>query len=297
MIVEYDEWSVCLTNIVLPVSGDLTANNCSRNIEPQIAIKSYEHATKSQTYCLFLDEEGMTKTTIETIVTGLAVSSDSKFGSYKLILKSTIFYPQGGGQPSDVGVIGIDDNVFEVVHVQSGPDGIIEHIGNIKHGSADNFVVNAKVTLNINIQRRLQNTRLHSAGHALDAALYRLGYRDRIKATKGYHFTDGPYVEYEGDLSADEINSLPSKLTEVLDVIISEKLETKVYFLDNEEAARRCGMDLTKYPAIVRVVEVAGFPCPCGGTHVTDTSQLRKVTVTKVKLKNKLIRVSYRLED
>lgn len=55
-------------------------------------------------------------------------------------------------------------------------------------------------------------------------------------------------------------------------------------------------MDLKKYPAVVRVVEVAGFPGPCGGTHVTDTSQLRKVLVTKVKMKNKLARVSYKIE-
>lgn len=45
--------------------------------------------------------------------------------------------------------------------------------------------------------RRRLHARLHSAGHAIDVAVAQAGH-SHLKATKGYHFADGPYVEYEG---------------------------------------------------------------------------------------------------
>jgi hypothetical protein len=46
----------------------------------------------------------------------------------------------------------------------------------------------------------------------------------------------------------------------------------------------------------VRIVSVGGMDCPCGGTHIRDTSELGKVTVEKVVAKGKVTRVSYSLE-
>lgn len=47
----------------------------------------------------------------------------------------------------------------------------------------------------------------------------------------------------------------------------------------------------------VRVVEVAGGPCPCGGTHVRNTQELGAVEVTRIKAtaKKRLLKVSYKL--
>lgn len=46
----------------------------------------------------------------------------------------------------------------------------------------------------------------------------------------------------------------------------------------------------------VRVVQVGGIGCPCGGTHVGDTRELGKVKVEGVKGKGKVTRVSYSME-
>ncbi|CAN0443394.1 unnamed protein product, partial [Discosporangium mesarthrocarpum] len=43
----------------------------------------------------------------------------------------------------------------------------------------------------------------------------------------------------------------------------------------------------------LRVVTVAGGSCPCGGTHVRSTGELRGAKVTKVKAKKGCLRVSY----
>jgi hypothetical protein len=47
--------------------------------------------------------------------------------------------------------------------------------------------------------------------------------------------------------------------------------------------------------AAVRIVSVAGGPCPCGGTHVRNTRELGRVQITKVKSKKNTIRVSYQV--
>ena len=54
--------------------------------------------------------------------------------------------------------------------------------------------------------------------------------------------------------------------------------------------------DLEFYPNLVRIVNVAGLPCACGGTHVTSTADLMKVTVTKIKKKKKIIKISYAIQ-
>ena len=99
------------------------------------------------------------------------------------------------------------------------------------------------------------------------------GFYNRVKATKGYHFIDGPYVEYEDSqncLSAAEIESLPSLLNIALQTIIQENIPTKVFYLDKSSAEELCGCDLKLYPVnTIRIVEVAGHLCPCGGTHVS----------------------------
>ena len=47
----------------------------------------------------------------------------------------------------------------------------------------------------------------------------------------------------------------------------------------------------------VRTVNVGGLACPCGGTHVTSTSELGRVVVDGIKVKGKATRVSYHVED
>ena len=46
----------------------------------------------------------------------------------------------------------------------------------------------------------------------------------------------------------------------------------------------------------VRVVTVGELGCPCGGTHIRDTSELIKVKVEGIKVKGKVTRVSYTVE-
>ena len=127
--------------------------------------------------------------------------------------------------------------------------------------------------------------------------MLRLGHLGPLKAAKGYHFVDGPYVEYtctpEFSMSPEEISRLPELLNEVLNGMISDSQDTLVQYLRNEDAGVLCQSDLKGYPDEVRVVTIAGNPCPCGGTHVTNTNQLSGLQVTKAKTKKKILKISY----
>ena len=189
--------------------------------------------------------------------------------------------------------------VFDISFVQCTADGEIEHFGDFHDGNKEsntfNFTDDTVVELAVNREKRNEHMRLHSAGHVMDAALKRLGFWDRIQSGKGYHFPDNPYVEYCGQLTAKEMETLPDILNEEIKIIVSEDIPTNIFMEDKVIAGELCGIDTSNYPDEVRVVEVAGCPCPCGGTHIKSTQDLGNINVSKCKKKKKNIRISYSL--
>merc|ERR1712093_139775 len=184
------------------------------------------------------------------------------YGPQVVTLDQTIFHPQGGGQPADIGKITCGEAVYEVNFTSVGPDGIINHYGDFTSGA---FEAGASVELEINAEKRKLYARIHSAGHLLDLAVVAAGYTD-LKPAKGYHFEDGSYVEYIGNIDSKERAAAKVKIQEELNKLIAADLPVTV--------ARGV-------PRIVAYGDDAG--CPCGGTHVTNTGLLGKVTLTKLK--------------
>ncbi len=119
----------------------------------------------------------------------LAVEEEE--GKTVVVLDQTIFYPQGGGQPFDQGFIRSASAVFKVEEVRF-VDGIVKHVGMFEQG---NFSAGETVQCEVDAERRLLHARLHSAGHVVDLALLEFP-NIHWKPGKGYHFPQGPYVEY-----------------------------------------------------------------------------------------------------
>ncbi|MBI3458970.1 hypothetical protein HY061_01765 [Candidatus Azambacteria bacterium] len=113
-----------------------------------------------------------------------------------VILDQTIFYPQGGGQPTDTGTIVSELAEFQVIKVLYRPDGTIAHYGSLLNGE---LKAGDKVILSINENWCILNARNHTAGHMLAFATEK-SY-PQLVGIKGYHFPDGPYVEFEGSLN------------------------------------------------------------------------------------------------
>lgn len=210
-----------------------------------------------------------------------------------VILDQTIFYPQGGGQPYDQGMIKSASAKF-VVEETRFSDGTVKHIGKFESG---NFNSGQEVKCSVAADRRVLNSRLHSAGHVVDMALYSLG----IKWTpgKGYHFPDGPYVEYSGTLEGVDKEKLKTEIEDAANKYIQEGRKTELRFMPKEEMSSVCHFvpDYIPEGKPARVVMYDDFGVPCGGTHVNNLLEIGKITIRKVKEERGNIRVGYGISD
>ncbi|KAL7450311.1 hypothetical protein ACHAWC_002259 [Mediolabrus comicus] len=233
----------------------------------------------------------------------------------ELQLDKTSMHPQGGGQPTDVGVITLqhhstdsdDDNDSKDCATVAKIDkvtidrstGIVTHSGTVLTKTAKNnnnndaaaavcddlFPPNSSVTVNVDAYNRTLLSECHTAGHVVDAAMAKCN--KLLPPTKGYHFLDGPYVEYKGTIDAADRDEFLSQLKEVYQQLINEDIHTQIQTLSVDEAEERCNRlaknfnmkdftDTTDENPSVRVVAVAGWNCPCGGTHVKSTGLLKE---------------------
>ena len=202
-------------------------------------------------------------------------------GKTILILDQTVFYPQGGGQPYDIGIIKSEDAqfVFEVREVRF-IEGDVYHIGTVKKGE---IIIGTKVECNVEKERRVLNTRLHSAGHLVDLVLKELSI-DWVPG-KGYHFPQGAYIEYSGSLDNLDIEKLKLDIEQEAHEIISRNIETKLVF---DETKLQNGKPM-------RTVYYGDFGIPCGGTHVSNLSEIGNIKIRKIKKEKDAIRVSYEM--
>lgn len=209
-----------------------------------------------------------------------------------LELDQTIFYPQGGGQPYDIGFIESTSGKFKVNEVRF-VDGIVKHVGEFETGS---FNIGDEVNLLIDAERRKLHARLHSAGHVVDMAVHNLGLK--WMPGKGYHFPDGPYIEYIGEI-AEEVNreELAKKIEEIANSFIDQSIETSIQFMPKSEMHTVCEHvpDYLPENKPARVVLYGKFGVPCGGTHVANLKNIEHLTIRKVGIKNGNIKVSYQV--
>ena len=154
-----------------------------------------------------------------------------------VITESTIFHPQGGGQPSDTGIMKQGDGVeFKVSKVSKAglfENNLIYHFGEFT-SETKTFDVEKPIYQIVNEEQRRRNARVHSAGHLLDQAMRRAGKGDMI-GTKGFHFPAGSYVEFLGSVPAEERPQLIIDLQKHCDALIGESIDTIVKHVQDEQ--------------------------------------------------------------
>lgn len=181
-------------------------------------------------------------------------------------LDSTIFHPQGGGQPSDIGTI----NGIPVVKV-SNSDCQIKHILEI----IPDFKVGDQVDLHVDELSRRLFSRLHSAGHLIAHVTEK--YFPELKAVQGHHFPKEAHVEFIYNAMPD-LKIFESQLIRALQEAISNDEPVISTFDDNGG----------------RNIKLGSFTAtPCGGTHVRSTSEIRGILIRSIKNKNARLRVGY----
>lgn len=238
-----------------------------------------------ETELIYLTEEHLYESRATVVGTG----SDDR-GTY-LVLDRTIFYPQGGGQPYDLGTISWEDGEVDVVRVGFVDSQVLHYFQGAPPPTQ------TQVTLRIDIPRRQLNSKLHTAGHLVDVAM--LNCKLDFPPTKGYHFADSPYVEYEGVIPPEDRDRMKDQLNSELARLIAGGSAVHNQIVDSKDKLYELCPFVPDYlpeGKPIRVVTVAqDVGCPCGGTHVSNIRELERVEVHKIKVKSGMTRVSYRL--
>ena len=208
---------------------------------------------------------------------------------FRVMLDSTVFYPMGGGQPTDQGMLTSDSwsgNVYQVMT----KDGEIWHY--VESEAAP--TVGVKVHRVLNWDRRFRHMRLHSAGHMVDFAMYLLGYSPKqLVPTKGDHGKK-PYIIYMGVLGKDIANELEEKSNE----LVAQSLTLSVSLGTLEEITKDAiylqpGLPINKQ---LRKLTLEGVGSVAdGGTQVERTREIGKITIPLVVEENGQTIVSYQI--
>ncbi len=195
--------------------------------------------------------------------------------SVSVVLRATPFYPEGGGQVGDAGLIRADAAQLEVSDTRAYGD-IIAHVGTISSGE---IVVGDRVEAVVERGRRDDTTRNHTATHLLHAAL---------RQVLGDHVRQAGSLVAPDHLRFDYTQSEAPSAEQLRDVQrlvrarIREDLPVETLQLPYEQALQRGAMAIfgEKYATEVRVVEICD-PAPhvhdcfskelCGGTHAPAT--------------------------
>lgn len=214
----------------------------------------------------------------------LFCNQDEK-GNY-VILDQTIFYPQGGGQPADHGIIKGDDFILQVVHVAQVGDEVRHYIKQPLEG----ILQNSQILCNVDKIRRISNAKYHTSGHLISNIVEKI--YPHLKATKGHSFPGEAYVEFQG------ANGLIDQviIEEALSKVIAENLSTRIFKSDLVSFEN----NYYKLPYQIpgnkdfRIMQIGDFlPVPCGGTHLEALGEIEKLALSKLKIKNDILRIAY----
>ena len=188
-----------------------------------------------------------------------------------IVLNETSFYAEGGGQAGDIGTLKNEDAIFEVVDTRKGANNTIKHIGFVKKGQ---IKVSDALESKVNKEVRMASARNHTATHLLHEAL---------KEVLGDHVNQaGSLVTPERlrfdvthfePISKEELKAVEEKVNKA----ILDALEVNCEIMNINDAKEKGAMALfgEKYGNEVRVVSMGDYSVElCGGTHLTNTSQV-----------------------
>lgn len=212
--------------------------------------------------------------------------------SAEVYFDQTIFYPEGGGQPSDTGFIEVDDVRYDVTAVEYRDGNIVHHIIGLK---ADDSLIGKSVVQHVDGEKRVKNAKTHTAGHLITHILEDMN-PDLLPA-KGYHFPSGSFVEMLDEKrqgNSEMLDEAMAKLQESIDAELEVRAASATF--EDIEKIRPFLARYVPKDKPTRMLTIGHFtPVPCGGTHVSNTKELSGLVITRIKRKKDRLKVNYEL--
>ncbi|MEN8362417.1 alanyl-tRNA editing protein [Acinetobacter baumannii] len=197
---------------------------------------------------------------LDTQVLSCTPESD---GQFCVILASTLFHPQGGGQPSDQGKIG-NATMLKAVHDE----------GRVLHYT-DMYIETGEVRIYVDEAIRNQHARYHSAGHLIAYVGEKFGW----DGYKGNHRPTEGRIVFKPKGITKEVTE--DDFAKGVKDLISDSLSLNV---SDDSGTRMVGWGHLMSHA-------------CGGTHVKNTHEIGQININRVKVKKGELSVQYDVID
>jgi misacylated tRNA(Ala) deacylase len=197
-------------------------------------------------------------------------------------LDRTVFYPMGGGQPGDTGVLRLvsGDTIAIVDTIKGEPPDEVIHIP--APGSALPQP-GTELTAEIDWDRRYRLMRMHTCLHLLCSVV--------PGAVTGGQVSDGRgRLDFDVPGSSLDKQAISNRLNELIAAShpVGPRWITDQELSAQPELVRTMSVKPPTGMGRVRLIEIAGLDLqPCGGTHIRNTHEIGPVAVTKIENKGK----------
>ena len=202
-----------------------------------------------------------------------------------VLLDKTAFYPGGGGQPYDMGLLRDGEQKFPIQRARNNK-------GEVWHFLADETAlppIGAAVQGEIDWDRRYKTMRTHTAMHILCGVVFR---------DYGALVTGGDMEPLLGRMDF-EFESMSAELVKVIEEAVNKEVaaarEIRTAILPREEAFQIPDLIRTKINLLpaeiknIRTVEIVGLDLQAdGGTHVRNTREVGRLHISDYKSKGKI---------
>lgn len=250
-------------------------------------------------------------------------------GKIFLTFKETIFFPTGGGQSCDIGIISINDKKYKIIDVSEPDDEIYHQVVNIKNNSTtdsddlpvdkDNspigkddppmdrayspidklkFKVGDAVIQEINWAHRFDNMQRHCGEHILSGIMYKL-YKG---INRGFHMGDD-YMTIDIELKNSQYDRIDWSMAEAAELetnsVIWQNLPViSTHYDSKEEASKEPLRKELKLEEDITIVRIGSFENPsdavaCCGTHPAFSGQVGMLKIYKLEQNKGMTRIYF----
>ncbi len=214
-------------------------------------------------------------------------------GKDVIVTDQSVFFPIGGGQPSDVGIVAHMSDKYSILRAYDDAlEGPVYHVTDAPTGT---FSIGDEISLSIDWDKRFINMQRHCGEHMLSGAFHKL-YGG---VNKGFHMGED-YIAIDIELggrilTSDEI----ARAEDLVNAAIRANLPVEVHYFDSYEGSRI--MPVRKdvpHKGRISVVTIGSpddyFDCiACCGTHPRTTAEVGLVAVYKAEPNKGMTRVFF----
>ena len=210
---------------------------------------------------------------------------------HRVELDRTVFYPAGGGQPGDTGVLRLaDGRQLRVIDTRKGEGA--DSVVHLLDPAGPMPAIGEDLEAVLDWERRYAHMRIHTCLHVLSCVVVAPVTGGNIAADKGR-------LDFDIDMSLLDAQRIETGVNE----LIARAVDTETVWITDEqldaqpELVKTMSVQPPRGAGRVRLLQIAGIDLqPCGGTHVRNIGEIGRIKVLRIRSegrRNKRVEIGF----